>query len=197
MDKVIRLAARTQGSLESLASRRNLLRGAAAACAGLAISGLEKLPAARADTGTILTFATMAPVSGPFVGANPIRGITGGGLPWIISEGGGELNANGHLVAHVTGLVLATSAPVPPALQGTNPVPFFRAILSCLSIDAGGSPTVVNLDTGNFPATSTGDAEIEATLALPSPCLAPIIFVTGGPPIGSPVAPRWFAVTGM
>jgi hypothetical protein len=136
----------------------------------------------------------MAGVSGPFVGGtNPIRGIGGGGLPWIIAGGGGELNANGHLVVHVRGLVLATFAPVPPAFQGTNPVTLFRAIVSCLSIDGGGKPVTVNLSTANFPATSTGDAEIEATLALPSPCLAPIIFVASP----APAAPNWFAVTGM
>jgi hypothetical protein len=37
--------------------------------------------------------------------------------------------------------------------------------------------------------TSTGDAKIEADVNLPSPCIAPIVFV--GP---SPAA--WFAVTG-
>ena len=40
-----------------------------------------------------------------------------------------------------------------------------------------------------FPVTSTGDAKIEADVNLPSPCIAPIVFV--GP---SPAA--WFAVTG-
>ena len=82
MDKVISSALRTQGALEALASRRTLLRGAAAACAGLAISGLETPASVRAGSGTILTFETMAAVSGPFVGAtNPIRGLKGGGLP--------------------------------------------------------------------------------------------------------------------
>ena len=38
--------------------------------------------AATADPGTILKFDTMAPVTGPYVGAaNPIRGVPGGGLP--------------------------------------------------------------------------------------------------------------------
>jgi hypothetical protein len=161
---------------------------------GLALVGLEKPAPARAGTGTILTFETMAGVAGPYVGtANPIRGISGGGLPWVISGGGGELNAHGHLVINVRGLVLGPSAP--PSIAGTNPLPAFRAIVSCLSIGTGGTPTVVNLNTENFPATSTGDAHIEATLALPHPCLAPIIFVTS-PPLGTPAAPRWFAVTG-
>jgi len=165
-----------------------------AICAGLALGGLEKPASARAGAGTILTFETMVGVSGPYVGAaNPIRGISGGGLPWVISGGGGALDAHGHLVVHVRGLVLGPTAP--PAIAGTNPLPFFRAIVSCLSIGAGGTPSIVNLETGDFPATSTGDAEIEATLALPNPCLAPIIFVTSAP-LGAPPAPRWLAVTG-
>jgi hypothetical protein len=35
------------------------------------------------------------------------------------------------------GLVLARQAPVPPALQGTNPFTSFRALVSCQSIGAG------------------------------------------------------------
>jgi hypothetical protein len=46
-----------------------------------------------------------------------------------------------------------------------------------------------NVETGLVPATTTGNAEIEATVNLPSPCFAPIVFVTS--PTGS-----WFAVTG-
>jgi hypothetical protein len=191
MDRIIQPALRTPRALEALASRRTLLRGAAAACAGLAISGLEPPASVRAGSGTILTFETMAAVSGPFVGAtNPIRGINGGGLPWIIARGGGELNASGHLEVHVRGLVLAETPPVPPALRGTNPVPSFRAVVSCLSIDGGGAMTTVTLSTDTFRATPTGDAHLEATVALPSPCLAPIIFVT------SPTL-SWFAVTGL
>ena len=73
-------------------------------------------------------------------------------------------------------------------MGGTNPVPDFLAVVSCQSI-SGGSPTIVNVSTAPFPATTTGDAHIEAQLALPSPCLAPIVFVTA--PSGA-----WFAITG-
>jgi hypothetical protein len=43
--------------------------------------------------------------------------------------------------------------------------------------------------TGDFPATITGDAEIEAAVDLPTPCIAPVVFVTS--PGGA-----WFAATG-
>ena len=149
------------------------------------------VPAAGASLSgqKVLEFDTMFGVSGPFVGsANPIRGVNGGGLPWQIAKGKGELASNGSLEVKVRGLVLLDGPPVPPALRGTNPVSSFRAIVSCLTI-VDGSPATANVATGPFPATATGDSDIEATVTLPRPCLAPIIFV--GP---SPTA--WFSVTG-
>lgn len=128
----------------------------------------------------------MAGVTGPFVGtANPIRGINGGGLPWILSRAEGELRADGRLEVHVRGLVLAAGA-----AAGTNPVSSFLAIVSCMSIDAMGNPSTVNVATSPFPASSAGDADVETTVSLPHPCFAPIIFIT------SPTM-SWFAVTGM
>ena len=144
---------------------------------------------ARADGQSILQFDTMVGVSGPFVGSkNPIRGVGGGGLPWVISSGEGQLDSQGQLEIQVQGLVLANDPSVPAALRLTNPVPLFRGLVSCLSI-ADGSPSTVNVMTGNFPASPAGNAEIEATVSLPQPCFAPIIFVTS--PGGA-----WFAATG-
>lgn len=146
--------------------------------------------AAAAGGGNVLEFNVMTPVTGPFVGAaNPIRGVNGGGLPWVIGRGHGELNANGNITVEVHGLVLANEAPVPPALRLTNPVTHFRAIVSCLSIDATGMVETANVQTDPFPASAAGDARIEAKIDLPTPCVAPIVFVTS--PAGA-----WFASTG-
>ena len=68
-------------------------------------------------------------------------------------------------------------------------MPAFRGVVSCRIIDGMGAPSIINLSTGDFPATPAGDADIEASLALPDRCFAPIIFVTNS--VG-----RWFAVTG-
>lgn len=153
---------------------------------GLFLLGVGSTAWGKSSSSAILEFDSMVSVSGPFVGTvNPIRGISGGGLPWAISEGKGELKASGKLEVEVKGLVLAAGP-----LTGTNPVANFRAILSCMTIDGTGNPAIVNLSTGDFPATTTGNAEIEETLTLPSTCLAPIIFVTS--PTGA-----WFAVTGF
>lgn len=130
----------------------------------------------------VMEFRSMAGVSGPFLGnANPIRGIGGGGIPWVLSEARGELRRDGRLEIHVRGLVLATT--------GLNPSPAFRGVVSCQIIDGTGAPAILNLATDTFPATQAGDSDIEALIELPAGCFAPIIFVTN--PAG-----RWFSVTG-
>ena len=150
----------------------------------LAVSLAAQVSVASGKGKAIMEFESMVGVSGPYVGAaNPIRGINGGGIPWAIANGNGELQANGHLQVHVRGLVLAAGPKV-----GTNPAADFKAIVSCLSI-SNGSPETVNVSTGLFPATTTGNAEINAQVTLPNPCIAPIIFVTS--PTGS-----WFATIG-
>src|SRR6185312_13135909 len=86
---------------------------------------------------SILEFGTMAPVTGPYVGsANPIRGVNGGGLPWKITNGRGELSTSGKLEVNVTGLVLVST--------GANPIPSFKAIVSCQTI-SDGNASVTNV----------------------------------------------------
>lgn len=116
-----------------------------------------------------------------------IRDVTGGGIPWRLDLGTGELSTGGHLEIKVRGLVLASGANA-----GSNPVNAFRGLVSCLTADAH----VVNVPTDNtFPATTGaataggGNADIEETLDLPNPCIAPIVFVTNG-------GGSWFAATG-
>jgi hypothetical protein len=131
----------------------------------------------------------LAPVSEPYTGgANPIRGVPGGGLPWELAAGSADLRADGRLHVEVEGLVLARRAPVPAALQGVNPIAQFKAVVSCQTV-VNGAAAVGNVSSPLTDATRAGDAEIDATVDLPSPCFAPIVFVTS--PGGS-----WFAVTG-
>jgi hypothetical protein len=153
--------------------------------AGLLLGVAVSSAALAGDDGTILEFKTMVGVSGPFVGPNAIQGIVGGGLPWAIASGKGELKADGKLEVKVRGLVLSAGP-----LSGTNPVTTFRAVVSCQTIDAAGQPAVANVSTGEFPANNAGDSDIEAMVMLPTPCVAPIVFVTNP-------ALRWFAATGF
>ena len=168
--------------------RFNLKLVIALLAASLAVSLAVVVPAVAGSGSNIMAFTTMVGVQGPYVGStNPIRGIDGGGLPWAIMGAEGVLQANGHLVVNVHGLVIAPNT-TKPSLVGTNPVPNFKAIVSCLTID-NGTATTVNVSTGLFPATTTGDAHVNTTVSLPSPCIAPIVFVTS--PSGA-----WFAATG-
>jgi hypothetical protein len=151
----------------------------------LVASAVLATPATGLADDKILSFDTMAGVVRPFTGAtNPIRGVRGGGVPWTLNEAKGELRTDGQIRVRVRGLVVAST--------GTNPSPQFRAIVSCLTtaVDANGAPLAVNLPTNAFPASPEGDSEIEDVVILPSPCIAPIVFVTN--PGGA-----WFAATGF
>src|SRR5258708_21076590 len=99
--------------------------------------------------------------------SSPSRTVPGGGLPWMITAGTGSLKSDGHLLVHVRGLVLADQPPVPPALRGTNPIPDFRAIVSCQSIGAAGTATITTVSTAQFPASTAGNSDINATVSLP------------------------------
>jgi len=151
---------------------------------------LIALPATASADDKILEFDTMVGVVRPFTGAtNAIRNIPGGGIPWTLTEGKGELRTNGRIEVRVRGLVLAEGA-----RAGTNPIAEFKAIVSCLTPMTEGTGNLVvatvNRSTNTFPATPTGDADIEDAVNLPTPCIAPIVFVTS--PTGS-----WFAATGF
>jgi hypothetical protein len=153
---------------------------AAALLLGVAL--IAQTSAASSSGETVLEFKTMVGVDGPFRGsANAIRGINGAGAPWRIDGVDGELKSGGRLEIDVQGLVLVST--------GLNPSAFFRAAVSCLTNDAT-TVSTVNRVTEQFPATTAGDAKIEANVVLPSPCVAPIVFVmnAGGT--------SWFAVTG-
>jgi hypothetical protein len=168
-----------------MARKRPLAIGLTLAVLALALGMQGALATAKSPK--ILEFDTMVGIPQAFTGTqNPVRGLNGGGLPWRIASAKGELGTNGHLEVKVSGLVLDAGANA-----GSNPVNAFRAIVSCLRADA----SVQNVMTDAFPATTGpasaggGDAEIEASLTLPQPCIAPIVFVT------SP-GTAWFAATG-
>ena len=136
-------------------------------------------------------FQTMVGDHGTFVGTpGTVRGVPAAGLPWMIGSVQGDLDQDGELTIDIHGLVLADSASVPPSLRGTNPVPFFAAIVSCTT-SAAGMVTTANVTTADFAATIPGgDAQIDQRLSLPHPCIAPVVLVT------APGGSAWFAVTG-
>ena len=171
-----------------MATRRSISITLVLALAGVLLLLQSSFVAAKGGP-TILEWQTMVGVPQAFTGTTNqavIRGVPGGGIPWRLDLGKGELSRNGHLEIKVRGLVLAAGDNA-----GTNPVGTFRGLVSCLTAQA----TVLNVPTGNFPASTGaasaggGNADIEADLNLPNPCIAPIVFVTSG-------GGSWFAATG-
>ena len=138
----------------------------------------------------VIDFDTMNGIDGPFLGnANPIRGVNGGGLPWVLNAARGRVDEDGSVDVSVDGLIIPSSIGF-----GFNPAPFFRLVVSCLSVEQG-LVTAVNVTTTNGPEVMlgdprNGDARFKTQIVLPSPCVAPIVFVTS--PGGS-----WFSATGL
>lgn len=159
----------------------------AAAPSGVAVNAAEN------NQSKILDFDTMVGVAVPYTGSmNAIRGIAGGGLPWVIARGVGKLRVSGEIKVDVRGLVLDPNDPtvISRGLAGVNPSPVFKAIVSCMSTDEFGNPVIANRDTVTFPADAAGNSRIDDRVDLPEPCIAPIVFVTSG-------GGSWFAATGF
>jgi hypothetical protein len=169
--------------------------GALAIVALALTAGFARSPAAGASGATtgrdVVDFQSMFGTHAPFIGtAGAVGGVAAAGLPWMIHSVRGDLNVDGELTIDVDGLVLANNPSVPASLRGTNPVPFFAAVVSCTTA-ANGVITTTNVMTANVAATMPGgNAHIDQKLTLPHPCVAPIVMVT------APGGSAWFAVTG-
>jgi hypothetical protein len=171
--------------------RRLLALGAAL----VAMALVATLPAAvGGSTRTILKVQVMVGLPNAYTGTKVlVRGVPGGGVPWVIGSARAELSQGGSLEVEVKHLVIDPNDPVAISrgLAGTNPSPVFRALVSCLTADGG----MQNVLSDPFPATTgsgpgAGNAEADdLQLTLPDPCIAPILFVTSG-------GGAWFATTG-
>jgi hypothetical protein len=139
----------------------------------------------------IVSFETMYGVDEGFVKNKAVRGVEGDELPWAVGSAVGSLTVGGHLTATVRGIVFTNDEEVPPELRGINDEPTFRALVSCLLSEKKGKKiSTVNVTTAPFPATPTGDSDIDAQIQLPDDCVAPILFIISG------TEDHWFAVTG-
>jgi hypothetical protein len=148
-----------------------------AAVAALSLAAIGSATVLAHDEHRILEFDSMTPVTGTAVGTVNDRGLTGGGLPWVIASGSGEVTRSGHVHVTVSGLVI-------PARGNVNPLTSFKVIVSCVTQHH----VIVNVSTGLFPADSAGNSTIDDTVSLPNHCKHPIVFVTsaGG---------AWFAMS--
>jgi len=122
-----------------------------------------------------------------------IGGIASGGAPWTVAHGKASVSGTGKIALEVHGLLLTTGAPA--NLVGTvGPVMMVAASLVC-----GGSGGAVAASTEGVPLSTTGDAEIEATITVPPTCMAPVILVrvfNNAAATGSQLGP-FIALTGF
>jgi hypothetical protein len=162
----------------------NRTRLAAAAALTLAFTAGSAVPAFADHGNKLIKTEMLKGVTQAETKVANDRGIKGGGLPWVISEGEITVRADGRVKMEVEGLVIDPTETAVPALAGTNPATTFKVIVSCL--DADGKAT--NIATDPTPATATGNAELETRIMLPSVCLSPKAFVTN-------VGGAWFAQT--
>ena len=148
---------------------------ALAAAVGLVAGGSGV--ASAHESHPIVTFSSMTGVTQAETNVANDRGLVGGGKPWVITSGTGELDSNGHLHVDVVGLVI----PVAP-FNGVNPLGSFGATVSCITRH----DAIVNVFAGTFPTNPAGNATIDTTVALPHPCTQAVVFITS--PGGA-----WFA----
>src|SRR5207245_1289645 len=87
------------------------------AARGKRLLGAGSVSVSAHEGGSLIEFDSMTPVTGAAVAAVNDRLLKGGGLPWAISSGSGEVSRHGHVSVEVTGLVLAAGSNI-----GTNPI---------------------------------------------------------------------------
>jgi len=188
-------------------------------CALILLLSLLTMPAIAKNSDhhkkIILQFNTMFGVDAPYLSTPPpdatppgngplatdplVRGVLGDYTRWAIDHVNGKLFSDGTLIINVKGLVFFENG------NPTNDETDFRALVSCqLTPDIPPDPSVPG-DTGK-PATfsnlitdppspvhtpiTKGNANINAKVKLPTPCVAPVVMILSGD--GS----VWFAVTG-
>jgi hypothetical protein len=167
--------------------RRKAIAVVAAGAGILAVSAPLTSAGSKGNP-TVIEADVLAPVTPPFTGAtNAVRGVPGGGAPWVIDRGELRLRADGSVKADIRGLVIDPAFPN-PAVAGINPVPQWKITVSCLTT-SGGANTPTNVSSAPFAADVAGNAKVDTMVDLPHPCVAPVVFVAAA-------AGAWFAVTG-
>jgi hypothetical protein len=101
----------------------------------------------------------------PSIPADPaLHGVAAGGAPWKLAFGQARLHSNGELRVAIQGLLLTTTGT-------TGPVTTVDAALYC------GADTTAAATTPSVPLSATGNAFIDAQVALPATCLAPTLLI--------------------
>jgi len=166
-------------------SRKHI--AAFAAVAALAAAGVTATALAR-DDGRIRSDKMIGVPLNLTGAAGNIRGLNGAGAAWAIGESEISVKSSGKVDVEFEDLVFASGQNT-----GRNTVGTMRVMVSCLdaslqTVNAISEPFAVTVANGADPG---GDADVETKVDLPSPCFAPIVFVT------NPAGVGWFAVVAL
>jgi hypothetical protein len=123
------------------------------------------------------------PVSGIAAGApvlNVVRGISPGGVPWVISRLTANIDVSGGTKVQGRGLLLAGGNGI-----GTNGGQSVHAVLFC---GPAATATAHSTDPAGVPLAANGDFRIDGALtpAPPADCATPVLLIVSA-------ANRWFA----
>ncbi|HXN36539.1 MAG TPA: hypothetical protein VN892_00725 [Solirubrobacteraceae bacterium] len=103
----------------------------------------------------------------PSIPSDPmLHGVTAGGAPWKLKRGFFALQKNGQVRVNIRGLII-------PELGSPGPVTTVDAALYCGSE----MEKTAAFTTPSVPISKKGNALIEATVSVPSSCLAPVVLI--------------------
>ncbi len=126
---------------------------------------------------------------GQLIGSTPgqhVAGIPSGGAPWKVASSEFNLNGNGQFQVEVQGLLIASGA----AANTVGPVTMVAASLVCGDVVAASTPSAA--------LSTLGNANMQGTIAVPSPCIAPAVLVQATQLTSGPVAsPIFIAVNAL
>ena len=85
-----------------------------ATLAALSLVGAGSTAGLAHESGSLTEFSSMTAITGAAVGTVNDRGILGGGLPWVIGEGQGEVGRDGSVEVRVEGLMISVLGNINP-----------------------------------------------------------------------------------
>jgi len=151
-----------------------------------ALMALQVVPGRADHEDDVIVLGWQRMVGVPAAGAGAggeIRGIPGGGKPWVIGNSPGQVTTDGDVNIHVRGLVFDPK--LGPPLGGTT-FSSFGVIVSCL-VPSEDNLSLVPFNIhvpgpnpdGTFPVDMHGNSNIHGKIMLPNEFIAPIVLVTG------------------
>jgi hypothetical protein len=116
-----------------------------------------------------------------------IGGIPSGGAPWVVKQGQASISGN-RIHVQVQGLLLTT-------IGTTGTVTMVAATLVCGG--SGGAVVPVAVAVTPSPLSSSGNADIDQAVTLPTACFGPVVLVQVFDMPTAQLSPVFIAVTGL